>query len=261
MIEKLKNKVHNMDCVDGLQLMVDNNVFVDGVITSPPYNIFGNKAKYVYDEYNDYKPNDDYCDWTVRIFNLLDKVIKPNGKILYNMSYGSDNSECMNLTVADILRKTNFTLADIIIWEKQTAIPNNVSSNKLTRICEFVYVFCRKSEYNTFTTNKKKLYTSEISGGDIYENIYNKITAKNNDEICPLNKATYSTEFVEKLIAIYFRGGDCILDIFGGTGTTAIACYKNNIDCISFEISSEQCKWANDRYEAESSQIRFFDIP
>lgn len=42
----------------------------------------------------------------------------------------------MWLTIADILRNTNFTIADSIIWKKKSALPNNVSPNKLTRITE-----------------------------------------------------------------------------------------------------------------------------
>jgi hypothetical protein len=56
--------------------------------------------------------NEQYINWTIRLFDKMDKVIKPNGKILYNMSYGCENTECMNLTVAEIIKKTNFTLGE-----------------------------------------------------------------------------------------------------------------------------------------------------
>lgn len=240
------NKIYNMDCVDGLKQMVADGNIVDCVITSPPYNTMRNNQDDVgYDVYKDGIDNTQYCDWTVSIFNLIDKILSPNGKILYNMSYGSENTECMSLTIADIIRRTNFTLADIIVWEKKTATPNNVSKNKLTRICEFVYVFARRSDFLTFETNKKIVGSIERTGQAIYENIYNKIIADNNDVATNLNKATFSTDFVTKLLEIYCNKAETVLDPFMGTGTTAVACKRRGNKYIGFELSDKQCEYAD----------------
>lgn len=240
------NKIYNMDCVDGLKQMVADGNTVDCVITSPPYNTMRNNQDDVgYDVYKDGIDNTQYCDWTVSIFNLIDKILSPNGKILYNMSYGSENTECMSLTIADILRRTNFTIADIIVWEKKTATPNNVSKNKLTRICEFVYVFARRSDFLTFETNKKVVGNIERTGQAIYENIYNKVVADNNDGSNELNKATYSVDLVNQLMSIYCKKTDVVLDPFMGTGTTAVACKRKGNPFIGFELSDKQCEYAN----------------
>lgn len=242
------NKIYNIDCVLGLQQMIKDGNKVDCVITSPPYNTMRNNQDDVgYDFYKDSIDNDSYIDWIVNIFNLIGHVLNKNGKILFNMSYGSENTTCMNLTVAEILRKTDFTLADIIVWEKKTATPNNVSKNKLTRICEFIYVFCKKSDFYTFNTNKKQISQIERTGQAIYENIYNKVIADNNDENCALNKATYSVDLVTQLMEIYCDKKDIVLDPFMGTGTTAVACKIRGNSYIGFELSSNQCDWANNR--------------
>ena len=99
--------------------------------------------------------NEEYIDWTINIFNLCEKLMNKNGCILYNMSYGTENTECMPLTVASIINLTNFTMADILVWKKRSALPNSMSSNKMTRTTELIYVFCRKEEFKTFTCNKK----------------------------------------------------------------------------------------------------------
>lgn len=255
-----KNLMINIDCLKGIKEFAESGGVIDGVITSPPYNIVRpNSTDRGYDEYKDGKSNEEYSKWIVNIFNEVDKCLAKNGKIIMNLSYGTENTECMSLTIADILRKTNFTLADIIVWKKKSATPNNVSQNKLTRICEFIYVFCRREEFMTFKTNKKVVSVRE-TGQPCYENLFNFITAKNNDENCPLNKANYSTELVHKLLNIYFKQGDVIMDMFGGTGTTIVACRQRGIDCVSFELSAEQTKWANKRIERESSQMTIFDF-
>ncbi len=243
-----------------------NDDFIDCVITSPFYNTSKKAGKsgtlkncnvkqenyhYLrYDDFVDNMPNEEYSDFMVNLFNKIDKKLKQNGCIVFNISYGGENTECMWLTVADILRKTNFTVADDIIWKKKNALPNSVSPNRLTRIVEHVFVFCRKDELKTFKANKKVVSVRK-NGQKMYENIYNFIEAKNNDGSCKLNKATYSTELVEKLLDIYVEKGSVVYDCFNGTGTTGVACVKNGINYIGSEISKEQCDYSFERIRKE----------
>ena len=84
----------------------------------------------------------------------------------------------------------------------------------------------------------------------MYKNYFNFIEAKNNDGSCHLNKATYSSELVTKLIDVYFNENSLIYDPFMGTGTTAVGCVKNNKKVIGFELSEEQTKYALDRLQS-----------
>lgn len=59
-------------------------------------------------------------------------------------------------------------IADKIVWKKKSALPNNVSFNKLTRVTEDVFIICRKDEYKTFNANKKVTKTSK-TGQKYYE--------------------------------------------------------------------------------------------
>ena len=163
----------------------------------------------------------------------------------------------MNLTVAEILKQTDFTLADILVWKKSSATPNNVSSNKMTRICEFVYVFCRRSEFFTFTSNKKVICRREDTQQAIYENVFNFFAAPNNDESQELNKATFSTEFVENIIDRYVKKNDIVLDNFSGTGTTCVACKSRGIHAIGIELSEKQCEFSAKRIK-KGVQISMF---
>lgn len=166
-VESLKlNRIYNEDCKITLTKMKEQNKKIDIVLTSPFYNTnvkskggltlknshVKNKAyQYLrYDSFVDYMSNEEYCEFMVDLFNRIDCVLKKNGVVLFNICYGSENTECMFLAVSEILRKTNFTIADVIGWKKTTALPNSVSSNKLTRIFEFVFVFCRRNELKTF---------------------------------------------------------------------------------------------------------------
>lgn len=253
------NTIYNIDCIEWMQ---NSPKEIDLVLTSPPYNTsrVGATDKYNsrYDTFQDFKSDLDYIDWTVKVFNGYDKVLKENGCVLYNVSYSSENTSLIWLLIADIIRKTNFTTADCIVWKKNSAIPNNRSRNKLTRICEWVFVFCRKSEIETFYCNKKVVSTIEKTGQANFENLFNFIEAANNDGSNDLNKATFSTEFARKLLLMYADKGFTVYDSFMGTGTTAEAAIIERMNYVGTELSEAQCKEAERRLGIRISQPTLF---
>lgn len=243
------NIIYSEDCLKTMKNKIDEKS-IDIVFTSPPYNMTKRKGgpsdKGRYDIYRDWKSPEEYINWTIDIFNSYDRIIKDNGVVLYNLSYGIENPSLPHLLVADIIRNTNWTIADTIIWKKSNAIPHPASYNRLNRIVEFVYVFCRKNELKTFTMNKNISKVGN-NGQTYYEIVDNFIEAKNNDGSTKINKATFSSDLVYKLISKYVKEGSIVYDNFMGTGSTAIGALKHNCYYIGSEISEEQVKYSNDR--------------
>lgn len=264
------NKIYNEDCLETMSKITAKSV--DCVLTSPPYNTGGrieywsnkiingkrvyNKQKR-YDEYLDTKTTSEYIDWSINLFCGYEKILKANGCILYNISYGNENPNLLWLLLAEIINKTQFMIADCIIWKKKTALPNSTSQNKLTRICEFVFVIVRKDEFMTFNSNKQVTNITS-KGQNFYEVFYNILEAKNNNGSNNLNKATFSTELVRKLLNIYVSKDSIVYDSFMGTGTTALGCIKENINFIGSELSKEQCNYANKKIKELLSQQTLF---
>ena len=254
--------IFNEDCFTTIERLKSNNEKINIILTSPPYNTGrpttsekarkNNEARY--DIHMDVMTQDEYIDWTIKLFEEFDKILDKNGVILWNMSYGSDGTVNTNsiglvwLVIAEIIKKTNFTTADRIVWKKKSALPNNVSKNKLTRIVEDIFVFCRKNEYKSFQCNKEVSSIGK-TGQTFYRPIYNFLEAPNNDGSCILNKATYSSELCEKLLNIYGTTGSVVYDPFIGTGTTGVACKKLGFKCYGSEISSQQVEYSLQRIE------------
>lgn len=257
------NIIYNEDCLITMKSLDKNSV--SSIITSPPYNTARtgkNKRSFEnyenrYDIFLDNKTDAEYLEWSVDLFNSYDRILKTNGNILYNISYSSENTDLIWKFVAEIINKTNFTTADTIVWKKDCAIPNNTSHNKLTRICEFVFVFVRKTELNTFFMNKK-ITSVATTGQKFYENKFNFIEAKNNDISNELNKATFSSVFVRNLLLLYTNKSDLIYDSFMGTGTTAEACIIEKRDYIGSELSKQQCIYAEKRLGVRIAQPTLF---
>lgn len=256
------NKIYNENCFLTMEKM-DSKV-IDAVITSPPYNTSRKgsslncaSANVRYDEFNDCKTDKEYISWTIEIFKSYDKILKENGVILYNLSYSSENTHLMWLVIAEIMKQTNFLVADNIIWKKPSTSPNSCSSNKLTRICEYIFVFCRKNEFQTFKCNKE-ISSLRKTGQIAYKNYFNFIEAKNNDGSNDIHKATFSSELIRKLLLLYVKEDNLVYDSFMGTGTTALSCIIEKINYIGSEISKKYVEISNKRLKQYLNQTTLF---
>ncbi len=267
--------LYNGDCIEVMDSLDAESV--DIVITSPPYGTCRNetfskesnqKRKYNmrYDEFVEDRTPQEYCDWTVSVFNSMERVLKKNRVVLYNFGLGNDGHTEYTAydwfkAVTEICERTPFGVADLLMWKKKSALPNNVSPNKATRIAEPVIVFCRKDEMMTFTANKKVTGEFPKTGQKLYAPFYNIFEARNNDGSTELNKATYSTQFVDVLVDLYCpdesREEWTVLDPFSGTGTTGLSAVAKGMKYIGIELSGQQCEYTVSRL-SQGVQLELF---
>lgn len=274
------NEIYNEDCLSFISKLDDYSL--DMVITSPPYNTSisrsqdkkeedrekGRKVrKHSVNRYDldiDSKSETQYADWVKNIFKGLETKLKPNGTIAWNVSYGvstenSGDDDINNstwLSLMAIVNETDFTLCDYVCWYKINAIPLSMG-NKLSRICEPVFIFCRKSEVDTYHVNhdpQKKRGSSPYTNE--YENLIS--TRLNNDGVTELNSATYPSELVEKIINLYAPKKALIFDPFMGTGTTAVGCVETGNNYVGTELSPDQTKYAKDRIKKMKGNSLWF---
>lgn len=258
------NHIYNKNCLEFLKEADDHSI--DVVVTSPPYNTSKKASQEVsekkkregrlekgwrqhasrYDVFQDQQTDDEYADFIASIFNALEPKMKPNGTIVWNVSYGIGDTGKPNYAVwyslLAIMDKTPFTLVDYIPWKKPITTALN-TKNDLTRICEIIWVFARKTEISTYHVNRERLKGCHAS-----QPLENWLQTKAcNDEVCDFNAATYPSELVEKSLVIYGKPGGLVYDPFMGTGTTAIGAISCGMNYIGTELSSNQCKWAEKR--------------
>ena len=249
------------DYTDTVERLYRSGEQVDIVVTSPPYNTNKKQGKsktlintqdggsypYVrYDTVLDAMTKQEYSDFLCRFMVDMDYIVKANGVVVINLSYGNENPDGIWLAVSSIIESTKWTVADCIVWKKKSAMPNNCSHNRLTRICEYLFVFARKDELSTFKSNKS-IKSIRRTGQKSYESKPNFIEAPNNDGPCPFNKATYSSELVLRVLDLYAPKYGVCYDPFVGSGTTLVACAAYGMDGIGSEISTRQCDWAASR--------------
>lgn len=159
------------------------------------------------------------------------------------MSYTTFSPSLPYFLISEIFKQTGFLIADTVAWKKKNAVPLSGHPNRLTRICEFVYIFVK--DFN-FKANK---IVSSISktGQKYFKTYHNFLETKNNDGSTDIHKATYSTDFTKYFIDLYSFENSIVLDNFIGTGTTAIGCIELNRNWIGIDMCQEYIDYANDR--------------
>lgn len=234
------NKILLGDCLKVLTTLEENSV--DGVITSPPYNLGKNPNHRrkdqsdvrFYSAYEDSKTPEEYIIWMTKLFTLLEAVVQEDGVVLLNLSYSSKDASLPYRVVTTIEKKTRWKIRDTISWKKSSAIPFQTSPRNMSRIVELVFVF---AQVDTFLTNKSVKKVNERTGQKFYSYMDNFVEAPCADKgMRKEHKATYSTEFAKRLIEMYFPPGSIILDPFCGVGTTGNACNQTGRGYVMIDI-------------------------
>ena len=95
-------------------------------------------------------------------------------------------------------------------------------------------------------------YTSVINHNQMYEQKLCGFIKEGNRQLNPQPKIHPTQKPVElhmKILEDFSNPDDVILDCFGGSGTTLIACEMTGRKCLMMEISPEYCDVIQERYE------------
>lgn len=263
-----KNTIYNIDCLKGIKHLQKQKTLVDIIVTSPPYNI-GKK----YHKYNDSQPKEKYLNWLEEIAKNTEKIMNENSSFFLNID-GKPTDPWIPFEVASCFKKY-FVLQNMIHWIKSISISkedigNNspinkdicighyqpVNSNRFLNNChEHIFHFTKKG-----TTKLDKLsigvpYQDKSNIGR-WKNAKKDLKPRGNTWFIPYltiqRSRLHPTVFPEKLpeMCIKLHGFDknsLVLDPFMGTGSTAIACKKLNVDFIGFEIDKKYVNIANEK--------------
>jgi DNA modification methylase len=242
------NKIYDMDCVEGMKMLPDESV--DLIVTSPPY-----WKGFEYEAYfNSYKQ---YLDWCECWIKECKRVLKPNGTFYLNVINDSEITirafEIMEIAT----RKLMWKLHDTIIWYRYNQQPAN-TTRQLTNQCEYIFMLRHTSagvelhKKEAFECHPEMFKTKNV--GNVWELPFNSGKQKNSafgrkETKAKWGHSGFPLELPETCVLLSSKEGDTVLDMFMGSGTTAVACVKNNRNYIGFEISKEYCEIANERID------------
>ena len=221
---------------------------VDCIFTSPPYNV-GKK----YDSSNDSKEYEKYLLFLNDAWKLSRKVLKPDGRLIINVPSITYKGYYQPL-YADIInqcRKLGYVMRSDIVWYKQAMSKRTAwgswmspSSPYVIQPYEFILVFQKDINHYKHIGEKKNIDITRdefILFSDGFWNI------KAETLLSKVHPAPFPFDLAYRIIKFYTYKNDIVLDMFGGTGTVALACSKTGRNFIYNDISKKYCKYAKQR--------------
>ncbi len=236
------------------------------------------------------EPNfNQYLDNLLEIFKECKRVLKPSGTLFVNIAdtyfskckgTGGKNSKLVKRKGVEnfqsfpkidlqneypekslcmiperfamrMIDELGFILRNKVIWHKPNVMPESIK-DRFTKSYEFIYFFTKIKKYyfnQILETSLDMRYNGNRNKRDVW-NIPTK----------PL-KDPHFAPFPIDLPMNCIRAGcpekELVLDIFIGSGTTALACEKLNRRWIGIEINPKYCEITKDRIKEETKQKKF----
>lgn len=214
------------------------------LFTSPPYNM----ASQMYENYNDDLESKKYIDFNLNIVKVWMKYLK--GYLFWNISYNKNSRWEFIEIIYRIIKETGLRFMELIVWDKGHAMPI-VSKDMLTRQYEDILLMgddetvSHEMELYYLGTTDKRGYFNKVKGKGI-TNYWRIITG---DTQLDNHKACFPVALPARAIELTTNEKDIVLDCFGGSGTTLIACEKLNRRCFMMELDPLYCDIIIKRWE------------
>lgn len=261
MSETLRNKIVCGDCIEVLSKVEEP--FADLVFADPPFNI-----GYKYDKYYDRVKKKNYIAWTQAWMEACTKVLKPHGS--FYVAIGDDYAAHVKLIAEDEL---GLTMRNWIIWHYTFG---QQTKTMFARAHTHIFYFVADKKNFTFndhavrvlsdrqlTYNDKRANPAGKMPDDVWDG-YSRVcgTFKERQGWHPCQMPE---NLLKRIVAVSSNPGDCVLDPFSGSGTTAAAAYQLGRDYAGLEISEEYVANANERLaelkkgEEQSRENMFLD--
>ena len=238
--------LHNGDCLEVMDKLIEDGVKVDAIICDPPY---GTTA----------------CKWdSVIPFDLmwerLNKLIKPNGAIVL---FGSE-------PFSSALRMSNINNYKYDwVWIKNRPSNPNIAKYRPLNYVEYIHIFGNNIKYypirykgkknnnnSGLSISKTTEYSREGSGNISYLKypknylIFDKVPTTFIKH--PTQKPV---ELMEYFIKTYTNENETVLDFTMGSGSTGVACKHTNRKFIGIEKDETYFNIAKERIEKEEEKI------
>jgi len=210
-----------------------DGVKADIAFTSPPYNAGTTATETAMGKTTKYNGNDDnktYSEYRDFLNAYLHCALSVSEYVFMNVQSIANNK----ISLIDVLSDNKDIYADTIIWDKQNGQPA-MANNVLNSVFEYIHVFSEKAN--------RAIGTIDFRG--TIDNILH-LPPQRNNEYSNIHNATFSVEFASWFISRFAK--ETVLDSFGGTGTTLIACEQLNRKCYMCEISPQYIDVIIQRY-------------
>lgn len=257
----LINQVLHGDCLERLREVPDDSI--DFVFADPPYNLGKN-----YVGYSDDLGIREYFNWCDQWIAELARVLKPGRTLtLLNIPLGAIRHF---LFMDSILRFQNWIVWDALAFPVRLIMPAHYAilafskgeSRALPGLIGEADPTDVQSAPNTFKTLKPLALGFCLRSGCVGSRQVTRMDDRGplTDLWWDIHRLKHNTRRVDhptqlpphlmyRLIAIFTKRGEIVLDCFNGAGTTTLAAHQMGRRYVGIEKSKKYCDMARNRHE------------
>lgn len=252
---------HRLLCGDSTDPEAINKLMeletADLVITDPPYNVaYEGKTKDRLTIQNDQKEDADFYDFLCKAFRNLDAHLKPGGAFYI---WHAD-SEGLNFRKA--AKTAGWTVRQCLVWNKNVMVMGRQDYQWKHEPCLygwkdgaghfFIDDRTQTTVYEDKGIDLKKLKKTEML--ELLKDIFaDKVSSTVINEDRPSRSAEHPTmkpvKLIGRLIKNSSQQGESVLDTFGGSGSTMIACEQLGRTSYTCELDPKYCDVIVKRWE------------
>ncbi|MDH6068112.1 DNA-methyltransferase [Umezakia ovalisporum] len=248
--------LYNGDAKDFLDKLSSTNINIDLTVTSPPYNI----GK----EYEAPMSVDEYIESSSVWMCQIHKVTKPDGAFWLNVGHFAVANKGLCVPIPYLLwDKSPFYLLQEVVWQYGAGV---CTKYRLSPRNEKWLFYVKDAQRYTFNLDdirdpnvkyphqkKNGKYRCNPLGknpSDVWE--FPKITTgkKRSSKERTGHPAQFPLGIVERVVKASSNQLELVLDTFAGSGSTGIAAAGLGRIFLGFEIRSDYCKMAVNRFKA-----------
>lgn len=256
---ELTNKIIQGDTIEEMRKIPDCSF--DFCFADPPYFMQIEDGKKLYrvegtefdgcdDDWDKFDSMQAYTQWTRDWLREVHRLLKPNGSICVISGMQSIYE------IGSILRELGFWVINDIVWQKSNPTPN-FGGTRLNNSHETL-IWATKTKKSKFTFNYKT--GKFLNNGKQMGSIWTFPVCSGNERLKnELGEKVHNTQKPEallyRLIVLFTKKGDLILDPFGGTMTTAAVAKKTGRDYTMIERDPEYIRYGQKRIETVMPEI------
>jgi DNA modification methylase len=225
---------HRLMCGDSTSIdsveKLMNGQKADITFTSPPYNV--PKQGFQAAKYNSGFESQTDEEYNQFLYDFTSICLEKSTYVFVNNQLLANN----RFSLIEYQYKFKEFLKDILIWNKKIC-PPNICKGAFNTKFEYVFIFSKDNRTRGFPCKWQGQYPNVI-----------ETESNSGNEFANVHKAGFPLAFplwiIEKM-----DFAKSVLDPFGGTGTTLIACEKTNRKCFMMELDPHYCDVIVARWE------------
>jgi site-specific DNA-methyltransferase (adenine-specific) len=244
---KVDRKLFCGDCIKVMtELLPENSV--DLIFADPPYAISSYRwttpsefSSYTSDkgDWDHYEDRDKWAAFSKAWLEAAVRVLRPGGSIFICGLWNNPSFDVYS-------KNEDMLFQDHIVWSKPNPAPS-IHRRGPTKSVEFVLWFTKGGKW-CYDYERSK----EYGGGKQLKNVWNIAAVRKRHGV-----TRKPPELVRRIVNLFSKPGDLVLDPFVGSGTTLEVCAETKRRGIGVETNKDRCK----AVVVEHPDFRLIEVP